>query len=82
MSRLDLAAETTKLARLLNVPEAQLAWMQPLGAERMRALRERINAAVFDDTRPMLVRVAASSITSSRTATWSKSMSAPTEPSG
>lgn len=61
MSKLDLIAETTKLSRLLGVPEAQLAYLQPLGVERMRALRERINAAVFDDTRPMLMRVAASS---------------------
>ena len=61
MSRLDLLAETTKLARLLGVSESELGYLNKLDAGALRKLREAINAAVFDDTRPMLQRIAAAS---------------------
>lgn len=61
MSRLNLQAEITKLARLLGVVERELDYLQPLGHEALRALRERGTAAVYDDARPMLQRVAAAS---------------------
>ena len=61
MSRLDLVAETTKLARLLSTEESELEYLQKLGSQSLRELRERINGSVFDDTRPMFVRVAAAS---------------------
>lgn len=61
MSRLDILAETAKLARLLHQPEQDLAYLSKLGPERLRALRERANAAIFDEARPTLLRVAAAS---------------------
>lgn len=61
MSRLDLQAETTRLARLLQVPEDQLGYLLPLGSEALRELRERVNATLFDETRSMFQRVAAAS---------------------
>lgn len=61
MSRVDEMAETTKLSRLLEVDEERLAYLAPLGAEGLRDLRERVSATLYDDTRPMLERVASSS---------------------
>lgn len=61
MSRLDLLAETTKLSRLLEVPESELAYLHKLGSGPMRELRQRISAAVFDESAGMLQRVARAS---------------------
>ena len=61
MSRLDLLAETTKLARVLGVDESGLGYLRKLDAVALRQVREAISAAVFDDTRPMLQRIAAAS---------------------
>lgn len=61
MSRLEVQAETVKLARLLGVPESRLQGYAQLDAVRLRAIRESASAAIFDDARPMLVRVAAAS---------------------
>lgn len=61
MSRLGVQAETIKLARLLGVPESRLQGYAHLDAVSLRAIRESASAAIFDDARPMLVRVAAAS---------------------
>ena len=61
MSRLEVQAETIKLARLLGVPESRLQGYSHLDAVSLRAIRESASAAIFDDARPMLVRVAAAS---------------------
>lgn len=61
MSRLAVLAETIKLARALGVPPESLEYMGEIPAAEIRALRDAASAALFDDTRPMFLRVAAAS---------------------
>lgn len=61
MSRVDIIAETLKLARLVAEPEHELAYLEPLGGDRLRELRHQVSDALFDDTRAQLERVASSS---------------------
>jgi hypothetical protein len=59
MSPLATRAEIIKLARLLKLDEARLAFMENYAVVQIRALRERMSAALYDSSRPHLVRVAA-----------------------
>jgi hypothetical protein len=51
-------AELIKLGRILGVTPEELAPITPVDATELRASRETISAALFDDVRPMLTRVA------------------------
>ncbi|PTU31508.1 hypothetical protein [Stenotrophobium rhamnosiphilum] len=59
MSQLSTRAEIIKLARLLKLKEAQLASLEKYEVAQLRDLRERMSAALYDSSRPHLVRVAA-----------------------
>jgi len=59
MSALSTRAEIIKLARLLKLKEAQLESLEKYEVAQLRALRERMSAALYDSSRPHLVRVAA-----------------------
>ncbi|TXH05761.1 MAG: hypothetical protein E6R07_02855 [Nevskiaceae bacterium] len=61
MSRLATRAEIIKLARLLKLEEPQLAFLAQQDVTQIRALRERLSAALYDSSRSRLVRVAAAS---------------------
>lgn len=58
MTALARKAELIKLGRLLGAAPDELAALAPDDAGELRALREGISAALFDDVRPMLTRVA------------------------
>ena len=58
MSRADHIAEVNKLSRLLGHPGDALAYLSALDAATVRALRERVSDSLFDDTAPLLERVA------------------------
>ncbi|WUR83412.1 hypothetical protein OG967_33955 [Streptomyces phaeochromogenes] len=59
MDTLRSRAEVLKLARLLDVEPRQLAFLEELPAEDVRAFRERSVAALFDDAPGILDRIAA-----------------------
>ena len=59
MDTLRSRAETLKLARLLDVEPRQLAFLDELPVEDVRAFRERSVAALFDDDPDRLDRIAA-----------------------
>ena len=59
MSLLSVRAEIIKLSRLLKLKEAQLASLESCEVAQLRELRERMSAALYDSSRPHLVRVAA-----------------------
>ncbi|MGI3203864.1 hypothetical protein ACRJ4W_48390 [Streptomyces sp. GLT-R25] len=59
MDTLRSRAEILKLARLLDVEPRQLAFLEELPAEDVRAFRERSVAALFDDAPGTLDRIAA-----------------------
>jgi hypothetical protein len=58
VSALLLEAERVKLARVLHATPEALAFLEPLGVDGLRALRERASAALFDEYRPMFQRIA------------------------
>jgi hypothetical protein len=57
VSKLDILAETVKLARLLGVSAEALDYLQPLDAHQLRQLRERLSEVEFNQARPMFQRV-------------------------
>lgn len=57
MSKLEVLAETVKLARLLGVSAEALGYLQPLEAEQLRQLRERLSEVEFNQAKPMFQRV-------------------------
>lgn len=59
MSLLSTRAEIIKLARLLKLNEEQLKFLETYQVPQIRDLRERMSAALYDSSRPHLVRVAA-----------------------
>ncbi len=61
MTQLTCRAEIVKLARLLALTPAQLEFLDAADPLAIRALRERMSDALFDDMRPRLQRVAAAS---------------------
>ncbi|MGH8460583.1 MAG: hypothetical protein ACRESS_03140 [Stenotrophobium sp.] len=61
MSKLSTRAEIIKLARLLKLEEAQLAFMQRYSVVQIRELRERMSATLFDGSKATLSRVATAS---------------------
>lgn len=61
MSRLEAQAERIKLARLLDVPESRLHFLEAVDAASLRAIRETASAVIFDDARATLTRVATAS---------------------
>ena len=60
MSALLLEAERVKLARVLHAPAEALAFLEPLGVDGLRQLRERASAALYDEYQPMFQRIAGS----------------------
>jgi len=58
MSALLLEAERIKLARVLHATPEALAFLEPLGIDGLRQLRERASAALYDEYRPMFQRIA------------------------
>lgn len=58
MDKLRGRAETLKIARLLDVPPEELAFLQELPAEDVRRFREQCVAALFDRAPDMLDRIA------------------------
>lgn len=61
MSRLARKAEILKLARVLGVGEADLAYLHGSDAESIRSFREQASARLFDADEARLKRVAAAS---------------------
>ena len=61
MTRFEREAEVAKIARVLGVEVARLGYLERLAVDDLRALRDRLSNALYDDTRPMLTRVAAGS---------------------
>ncbi|MDQ0777919.1 hypothetical protein QF026_006385 [Streptomyces aurantiacus] len=59
MDTLRGRAETLKLARLLDVEPHQLTFLEELPADDVRLFRERVVAALFDEDRGRLDRIAA-----------------------
>lgn len=58
MSELQIKAERIKLARLLNIESEQLAFVDQLGVEHCRALRQSMSDALFDAGKSRLMRTA------------------------
>lgn len=61
MSQIEVLAETIKLARLLGTAPDSLGYLKSLDALQLRALRQRLNDSLFDETRAGLQRVASAS---------------------
>jgi hypothetical protein len=59
MSTIAAKAEVLKLARLLGVPEQDLAFLETHDALAIRALREQMTAQLYDDGKHLLQKVAA-----------------------
>ena len=58
MSDLLTRAELIKLSRVLTTDEKSVAFLAPLGPESIRLLQERVSAALFDEHRGALQRLA------------------------
>jgi hypothetical protein len=58
-ARLDTAAEVLKLARLLRVDQSDVAYLEAVPADELRALRESVTESVFASGAESLRRVAA-----------------------
>jgi hypothetical protein len=61
MSALAVRAEVVKLERLLGVKDGRLDYMEKLGADALRAVRERATDVLFDADRERFQRIAGAS---------------------
>lgn len=58
MSELLTRAELVKLSRVLGAKEAEVAFLAPLGVDRLRKLGDRISRTLFDEHRGAFQRLA------------------------
>ena len=59
MTELVTRAQMILLARLLRVPVERIAYLEPLGADNLVALRERMSNVVFDENAEIFSRISA-----------------------
>lgn len=58
MTELQLRGELIKLARVLGTTSETVGFLSPLGAEALRRLEGQVSAALYDEYRPALQRLA------------------------
>jgi hypothetical protein len=57
MSKLDVLAETAKLARLLGTRPEQIEYLGKLDGASLRHLRETLSSSLFDETKSLFQRI-------------------------